>query len=297
MMKTVRRLFCGIFVLTAFSLVWQHRAVAEDAPFTYGLLFKIEQTGTPASYLFGTIHSEDERVLAFPREVNEAFEAAGTLYVEVDMDPVNLLASMTAMFIDDGRELSQILGSSLYQETVNAASTLGLPEVAIRHYKPWALAMMLSMPPAKSGQFMDLVLYQRAIQMNKKVAGLETVREQLDLFDKLDEADQVTFLRETLNNLDQLPTIFQALLESYLKRDLGALMALNDQMLQEGDAQLGEKFQLAVVDERNLRMANRLEVPLAQGGLFVAVGALHLPGEKGLLRLLEQRGYRVVRIY
>jgi uncharacterized protein YbaP (TraB family) len=176
-------------------------------------------------------------------------------------------------------------------------AVLGLPEVAVRYYKPWALAMMLSMPAAKSGQFMDLVLYQRAVQLNKKVAGLETAKEQLDLFDTLSEVDQITFLRETLNNLDKLPTIFQALLENYLKRDLKALMALNDQLSQAGDPELSKLFQSRIVDERNLRMVDRLREPLAKGGLFVAVGALHLPGEKGMLRLLEQRGYQVVRLY
>ncbi|WP_186297684.1 TraB/GumN family protein [Sedimenticola selenatireducens] len=266
-------------------------------PFSQGLLFKITPPGKPVSYLFGTIHSDDERVLSLPHEVEQAFLGASTLYVEIDMGAANLMTAMTAMFIDDGRELPQILGPSLYQQAVEAVSVLGLPEVAVRYYKPWALAMMLSMPVAKSGQFMDLVLYQRAVQLNKKVAGLETAKEQLDLFDTLSEIDQITFLRETLNNLDKLPTIFQALLENYLKRDLKALMALNDQLSQAGDQELGKLFQSRIVDERNLRMVDRLHEPFAEGGLFVAVGALHLPGEKGMLRLLEQRGYKIVRLY
>jgi uncharacterized protein YbaP (TraB family) len=294
--NTSRRLLFGLLVSISL-LCWQASAIAEDVPFSQGLLFKITPPGKSSSYLFGTIHSDDERVLTLPRDVEQAFVGSTTLYVEIDMGAANLLATMTAMFINDGRELSQILGASLYQQAVEAVAVLGLPEVAVRYYKPWAVAMMLSMPAAKSGQFMDLVLYQRAVQLNKRVAGLETVKEQLDLFDTLSEADQITFLRETLNNLDKLPTIFQALLDNYLKRDLKALMELNDQLSQEGDPKLGKLFQARVVDERNLRMVNRLQKPLAEGGLFVAVGALHLPGEKGMLRLLEQRGYRVVRIY
>jgi hypothetical protein len=74
-------------------------------------------------------------------------------------------------------------------------------------------------------------------------------------------------------------------------------MALNDQLSQAGDQELGKLFQSRIVDERNLRMVDRLHEPFAEGGLFVAVGALHLPGEKGMLRLLEQRGYKIVRLY
>ncbi|MCW8944102.1 MAG: TraB/GumN family protein [Sedimenticola sp.] len=293
----LRQVISYLLILFSLFLLGQTQAASADVPFSKGLLFKLEQTGVPPSYLFGTIHSDEERVLDFPNEVELAFESSNTLYVEIDMDAANLLAAMTSMFLDDGRELVQVLGEPLYQQAVEAASTLGLPEVAIRHYKPWALAMMLSMPPAKSGQFMDLVLYQRAVGANKKVLGIETIREQLDLFDTLPEAEQVTFLRDTLNNLDQLPTIFQALLESYLKQDLGALLVINEQLLDEGDKQLNKKFQTLVVDDRNLRMVDRLLLPLNQGGLFIAVGALHLPGERGMLRLLEQQGYRVVRIY
>ncbi|MCW8890767.1 MAG: TraB/GumN family protein [Sedimenticola sp.] len=291
-----RFLIC-LFLLFSFLQLGSQQALSADVPFSKGLLFKIEQAGVPASYLFGTIHSDEERVLDFPDEVERAFESSTTLYVEIDMDTANMLAAMTAMFLDDGRELGQIVGEPLYQQAVQAAATLGLPEVAIRHYKPWALAMMLSMPPTKSGQFMDLVLYQRAVLANKRALGIETIREQLDLFDTLSESDQVTFLRDTLNNLDQLPTIFQALLESYLKQDLGALMALNEQLLNEGDEQLNNKFQALIVDNRNRRMVERLASPLQGGGLFIAVGALHLPGEKGMLSLLERKGYRVVRIY
>jgi len=157
--------------------------------------------------------------------------------------------------------------------------------------------MLLSLPPTETGQFLDLVLYQRAQSLKKEVAGLETIREQMDLFDTLSEDEQINLLRDALNNLDQLPTIFQALLDHYLKQDLQGLVEINQQLLDSSASELADRFQVKAVDERNFRMVERLVAPLAQGGAFVAVGALHLPGEQGMLRMLERRGYRIVRKY
>ncbi|WP_275098786.1 TraB/GumN family protein [Sedimenticola hydrogenitrophicus] len=290
------RLLCGILLLMA-AIAWLMPLAAAELLFSRGLLFQVERDGEPVGYLFGTMHSEDPRVLALPGPVERAFVESPRLLVEVNMDGASLLASVAAMLLDDGRELRDILDPALYRETVATAARLGLPEAALRYYKPWALAIMLSLPPSETGLFLDLVLYRRALELNKEVAGLETIREQLDLFDSLSEEDQVLLLRDTLNNFEQLPTIFQVLLDRYLDRDLAGLVEINQQLLGGSAEPLVERFQARAVDERNRRMVERLEAPLARGGVFVAVGALHLPGEQGILRLLERRGYRIVRKY
>lgn len=293
----MRARFSRWLALWMVPLIWSMAVAADGLPFSRGVLFQVEREGVPVSYLFGTIHSEEKRVLALPGPVEQAFIASSRLYVEVDMEPANLFASVAGMMLDDGRKISDILEPSLYQRTVGAAAKRGLPEVALRHYKPWALAMLLSLPPAETGEFLDLVLYQRARAMNKQVSGLETIDEQLGLFDALSEDDQIALLQDALNNLDQLPTIFQALLDRYLDRDLAGLVEINQQLVDRDKSGFADRFQVKLVDERNQRMVERLAGPLAEGGAFVAVGALHLPGERGMLRLLEQRGYRVVRKY
>jgi hypothetical protein len=291
------RLLCGMLLLLMVSIAWLTPLRAAELPFSRGLLFQVERDGEPVGYLFGTIHAEDARVLTLPGPVERAFVDSPRLFVEVNMDGASLLASVAAMLLDDGRELGDILDPTLYGETVAAAARLGLPEVALRYYKPWALAILLSLPPSETGQFLDLVLYKRALELNKEVAGLETIQEQLDLFDSLSEEDQILLLRDTLNNLEQLPVIFQTLLDRYLARDLQGLVEINRQLLGGSAEPLVERFQAKAVDERNRRMVARLEAPLERGGVFVAVGALHLPGEQGILRLLERRGYRIVRKY
>jgi uncharacterized protein YbaP (TraB family) len=83
------------------------------------------------------------------------------------------------------------------------------------------------------------------------------------------------------------------LLAAYKRQDLAAMMAINESAMAIGEQRLAKEFQRRLIVDRNHRMADRMEPYLKQGGAFVAVGALHLPGEQGLLRLLEQQGYSV----
>jgi len=294
--KSVGR-YAGCLLWFALLLVAIQPLPAAEGPFSRGLLFQIERSGEPAGFLFGTIHSEDPRVMSLPPAVEQAFLLSPVLCLEVDMAPANLLASVSGMFLQDGRRLQEIVGPGLYQRLVPVARERGIPEVSLRHYKPWAIAVLLSTPAAETGEFLDLMLYRRALQLGKPILGLESVNEQLDLFDTLSGQEQVNLLEEALNNLEQLPTLFQTLLERYLDRDLAGLMEINRQLLPEEGRDFAERFQVELLDRRNRRMVERLQRHLEKGGVFVAVGALHLPGEQGMLRLLQERGYQVVRKY
>ena len=97
--------------------------------------------------------------------------------------------------------------------------------------------------------------------------------------------------------LPALDALHAELLEADKQRDLAGLMALSEAAMQAGDQQLADEFQQHLVVERNHRMSDRMQVYLRQGEVFIAVGALHLPGEEGLLSLLEQQGFTVRRLY
>jgi uncharacterized protein YbaP (TraB family) len=87
------------------------------------------------------------------------------------------------------------------------------------------------------------------------------------------------------------------LLTAWKQRDLARLVAINENALATGDQRFTDEFQKRLVVQRNYLMVERMQSYLRQGKTFVAVGALHLPGEKGLLNLLEQRGYTVSMVY
>jgi uncharacterized protein YbaP (TraB family) len=281
-------------------LIWMlllQPAVAADIPHGKGLLFLLERDGLDPSYIFGTIHAEDKRVLKLPLPVRKAFDSARTVALEMTLDGTNMMAASMAMLYTDGRDLPGVIGKRRYKRVVAALDGRNLPEAALRLYKPWAVATMLSMPPTKTGEFLDLVLYRKAVADKKKVVGLETVVEQLSVFDDLPESQQIAMLDDALNNLKQLPTMLDQLMKAYLARDMTALVQTSEKFMKQGDQALEEMFQQRLVEDRNLTMVKRMLPLLQKGRLFVAVGALHLPGEKGILQLLEQMNYRVSVVY
>jgi hypothetical protein len=159
--------------------------------------------------------------------------------------------------------------------------------------KPWAAATALSMPVPETGRVLDVVLFQRAQQAGKPLHGLETIAEQLEVFDGLPLEDQVGLLRDAVEQVDGLDAMLAELLAAYKRQDLAAMMAINEAAMAAGDQRLAGEFQRRLIVDRNHRMAERMEPWLNQGGAFVAVGALHLPGEQGIVSLLRQRGYSV----
>jgi uncharacterized protein YbaP (TraB family) len=295
-MRAQRNLMAaGLAVLSWLGGAGTDPARAEG--FTQGLLFEIAIEGVTPSHLFATIHSEDPRVIQLPPPVQAAFDGAQAFVMEAIPDDSAALRSMSLMSYSDGRSLKQVLPASLYRETVKVMASRGLSEEAIRDFKPWALVALLSTPPSATGEFLDIRLYRAAQAQGKPTVGIETIEEQIALLDGLSEADQVALLRETLATYPELGEIFQRLVAAYVRRDLSALVQLSDMYARWGSPELAERFRRTAVDDRNRRMAERMRPQLAEGGRFIAVGALHLPGPRGLLQRLLDQGYTVRPVY
>ena len=268
-----------------------------DTGHRHGLLWEISQAGQQPSWLFGTIHSEDPEIVNLPPTVREAMDAARSVVLEILMDADAMQYSSTAMLMLDGRSLPDVIGRPLYEKVSTAIASRGIPELVLNHMKPWAAAVTLSTPAPETGEMLDRVLYQDALEQGKAVYGLETLQEQLSLFDAMPEADQIALLNDSVDNFQQLDALHAELLTAYKQRDLGEILAISTASMQAGDQRLAEDFQRRLIDERNRRMAERMQPYFRQGKAFVAVGALHLPGKDGLLNLLERQGYTLRRLY
>jgi uncharacterized protein YbaP (TraB family) len=278
-------LFLCLILLAATAIAGEHRE--------RGLLWEISRPGVEPGYLFGTIHSEDPAVLELAQPVAQAYAGAQRVVLEVMMDRDALLYSSAAMLMMDGRRLSKLLGESLYSRTLAAVQTRGISAPVLERMKPWAVAVTLATPAPQTGLMLDLDLLRRAQADGKAVFGLETIQEQLEVFDGLALEDQVELLRETVDQFPGLDRIHQALIDAWKQRDLAQLMAINEVAMGSGDRRLAETFRQRLLIDRNHRMAQRLREHFDAGGTFAAVGALHLPGEEGLLNLLEDSGYQV----
>ncbi len=262
-----------------------------------GLLWKIEKAGVKPSYLLGTMHSEDPTIVAIPEPVMSALEAASLVSLEMVMDPKSMDSLSNAMQITSEPELPEVIGKDLYRQLVQAMSEQGVPEHVLRGMKPWAVSITLMVPKSNTGLFLDRVLYLEAIAKGKPVEGLETAAEQVAVFEGLDQADQVQLVKEALKAYPTLEQMYAELRDAYLKHDLQALVALNDAMLKDSDPAFVQRINTRLIIDRNLRMVERMQAGLTSGNTFFAVGALHLPGDQGILQQLRKQGYQVTAAY
>lgn len=258
-----------------------------------GLLWRISGVGRHPSYLLGTIHSADPRVARLRTDVAAALDRSDRFVMEMAMDASALLAFGATMMLTDGNDLERLLGLDMYGHVVRLMADYGLPEMVVRMLKPWVVMALLSMPKPSGEPILDLVLYQRAASQGKPTTGLESAREQLAVFDGLSMEDQLSLLKMTIDQLPNLPGMFEQLVQAYVADDLNRIAILADQYKNQGDMEVIKRFMLRLNEERNRRMVHRLQPYLEQGNSFIAIGALHLAGPAGLVQLLRRQGFHL----
>ena len=292
-MKRFSTPFAALISIFFYLLCSQVALAADDK----GILWRIDGAASQPSYLLGTIHSDDARVTNVPPSVMRVFQQADSFSGEVKMDLPSMMQASQATLLPEGQSLEQLIDRSLYKQTVQLLAAYGIPELVVQRMKPWAAAATLSLPRPQSGIFLDMLLYNQAAAAGKRVYGLETIAEQIGAMESMSHELQITMLRDAIAQHDQLDQIIEQLITAYVRRDLKALESISNAAMQEGDARVAEVFNAEVVDRRNYRMLERMQPRLREGNAFIAVGALHLPGDKGLLKLLRNKGYRVSPMY
>jgi uncharacterized protein YbaP (TraB family) len=159
--------------------------------------------------------------------------------------------------------------------------------------KPWAAMITLSVPAPKTGFFMDFSLSLRASGSGLKVIGLETLEEQLTFLENMPMEHQLTMLDQAVAEVGKVQDIHDQMVETYLHGDLQTLHEETESQLAELGANARDYFIAEGITARNHRMMTGLLEALETGTVFTAVGALHLPGEGGLIELLRAQGYEL----
>jgi uncharacterized protein YbaP (TraB family) len=288
----------AVFALfAALSSVALQLSAAER--YEQGLLWRVEGSGAVPSHVFGTVHLADPRVTRLPPAVAREFERSRSLTLEAGLDSDAILALAGRMVFTDGRDLPGVAGAELFDRTARLTAGLGLPEALLRPFKPWAVAMLLSVPPQDPSSVLDVVLGRLASEQGKPVLPLESLDEQVSVFEEMSLPDQVALLSQAVDEYEQLPRLTGRVIDAYLARDLAALWRISQESAGAGadERRLNDVLMRRLLHERNDRMAERAEARLKEGGAFIAVGALHLYGSGGVLALLERRGWRITRVY
>jgi len=257
------------------------------------LFWEIQKDSQPSGYLLGTIHSEDPRVLDFSENLLEKLGSSQVFAMELVPDMATLERLTGYMHYPPGQSLESVIGAERYRALEVALSSYRVPAERISSMKPWAAMMTLSMPPPETGFFMDMSLSLRASGSGLEVVGLETLEQQLSFLENMPIPMQLSLLDQAIVESGKVNEVHRQMVNAYLENNLVSLQTLSDEQLEMVGKSAGDYFVESGINARNHRMAESLFHHLENKVVFVAVGALHLPGEEGLLNILRQHGYVV----
>ena len=273
--------------------------------------------GPVPSYLYGTVHVPDRRVLELPDVVRRAMDASDVFTAEIPLDAATQGSLLGKIMLPPGQDLRKLAGEEVFARLVRAVGKVlgntappGAADVLatmLAPMKPWAVTSQIELleflPDITAGrQPLDAMLYSMADEARKELGALETVDEQVAVFEGFSNEEQVQMLVEALDELEKprpggmSPT--QQLVELYLAGDLNQLAAEANKQ-GSGNQALNKKILSRVVDDRNTKMAVKIAELCAKNtarSYFFAVGALHYAGEMGILSQLTKKGFKVTRL-
>jgi len=255
------------------------------------LFWSMQKDGQPAGFVLGTIHSEDPRVLDFSEGLFDKLKANDVFAMELVLDVHTLQRLTEYMHYPPGQSLESVIGVERFEALEKVLTTYQVPKDFVSRMKPWAAMMTLSTPPPQTGFFMDLSLSLRAAGGGLEVVGLETLEQQLSFLENMPMEMQLSLLDQAIAEADRVAEVHDQMVDAYLENDLVSLQALSDEQIQAVESSAGDYFIESGIHDRNHRMVDSLLVQLENNRVFVAVGALHLPGKEGLLNILRQHGF------
>jgi uncharacterized protein len=264
---------------------------AKDAP---SLLYQISGNGlTRPSYIFGTFHAVCPTEMVPFERLDSYLDQTDQLMMEIDMDDPSVLRSMAlGVFMKDGKTMKDLLTAEEYAKVDEMIKNyLGYPLDTVKMVKPSMLTVLTLTSPKAIGctpVTYDMTLMKNAVSKSKPVVGLETVESQVKVIDSLPLDKQVKGLSRLAADPQKGIDELKKLMTVYKSRDPEKLFAAANK--QAGDQ---KEFQARLLDDRNADWIPKLEVAFKDKPTFVAVGAGHLGGKKGVLRLLRDKGYSV----
>jgi len=258
------------------------------------LLWKVEGKDlTDPSYLYGTIHIISQNDFFLTDATKAAFDESQKIVLELDMDdPMMPMQMMQYANMQDGQTLDQLLSEDTYQKLDELVKkNMGMGIGMFNKWQP-LLAYSLFIQEFIDGAMAsyEQSFMQMAQESDKEILGLESVKEQIDAIAAIDYETQAAYLTEQINDMKAQKELFRTMVDLYKQQDLDAL----ERYVVESEG--GEQFAEHLLKERNEKWINRIHEQAKKEPSFFAVGAGHLGGEYGVIRLLRQAGFTVTKM-
>ena len=316
MLHSFRSLLAVLALALSLPLLAQETTLSVDAPLSTGLLWRIDAPDAPApSYLFGTIHLIDAEDFLLSDSLMAALNRVEQVYFEIDpgamQDPMAMMPLIQSAMMPSGTTLKDLLSAEEYARVNAHFSEMGLPMMFLERIKPMFLSILAATDPADMKGMMggggnpldgmqgdeakiksyELELNGIAKQLEKPVDGLETMAFQMSLFDSIPLEGQAKMLVDAVDHPDTSEDALSALTEVYVTGDIEAMY----EMSTSDEGGIGGYESMLLTNRNRNWVAPIMESTAARPSLF-AVGAGHLGGPEGVIKLLEAEGLTLTPI-
>lgn len=304
-----------IFLGSIFIVVLQNQDSTYNSdlnPTTSPFLWRIE--GESPSYLFGTVHIANEDILTLPDVVYEALMESDAIFTEIKMDSETQMQVAYMGLLPSDKTLNEYLPEDLEIRLDSYLKKIGYSLAVFSRLKIWVVATQLSFlqyPEISMFESLDEYLWNLADINGKTLGSIETVEEQIDIFDSLSVEEQIILLNASLDYVESYSgevSGLEILQNAYIHGDFEPLFEFEVQDFDEMYT-LGEKLYESLLIDRNVIMAQRINDLIENNPdvqYFFALGAAHyfdFEDEgmstiecQGILTILEDKGFTITKV-
>lgn len=246
------------------------------------------------SYIFGTFHLLCKDDIKLSEQLKNTLRSADKVYMEMDMDdPSTMLSGLLYMNMKGGKKLKDLYTPEEYKKIEKYFNdTLHMPMMLFESMKPYFLVALLypKMMNCKTASGVEEELVKLAKENKKEIKGLETMQFQASVFDSIPYQWQAKELLKNIDSFAMYKKEFDTMILEYKNQQLSSM----EKLLAKSEFASDKKYEDILLTKRNINWVAKLKKIMQKESVFVAVGAGHLVGSKGLLSLLKKEGYTIV---
>ncbi|MBO4645232.1 MAG: TraB/GumN family protein [Bacteroidales bacterium] len=251
------------------------------------LLWKVSGNGLDKpSYLYGSIHIQDNRVFSFDTTVITTLLSCEAFAMEILMDEIDPKTLKNSMYMPKGKLLSDMMSTEDFAKLDSICKKdVGVSAYLMNTMKPFFVSSAITQSKIAQDQqdALDIFLLKKAREAGKLCYGVEKYETQIAAIDAISLKEQLKMLSSSLNGTEEETEQFDDLLNAYLSFNLDTMLILSN------DPSMPKKFNKVFLIDRNVGMADNFEKIAREHTLFCVVGAAHLGGTKGVIALLRKK--------
>lgn len=283
-----------------FSLIFAFQFGLSQEIKEKALLWEISGNGlSQPSYLFGTIHIACEGEVEMRPEIQTAFDKTEQLILEMKMDDPSLMVKMMqASLATDGKTVSDKLGTELASKVDSLMTTrMGMNLAMFENLNLSTISIQIGLLaincPVDLGY--DMMLLNEAKTDGKEIKGLESIETQIQVLLSMSEEEALQSINYIVNNFEESELELQKMLELYRNQEVQGLYNFTKESMEDPKYPQGDLEDL--LHKRNENWIPVIEKEIRNAPSFIAVGAAHLAGQRGVIHLLRNQGYTLSPVF